>query len=694
MKVASSPALQDLATTPWPSDLFRDSAGHIALAQLPDDVVDLTPYLLDDLNNVQDGFGVAGGAYFPVSSPIDPATLDGNVHLFDLESGDEFPVYTHFRSLDRPMPTIYARPANGGALLEKHQYAWVVTNKVHGPGGHLNPSADLAGILAHHTAATGTLAQAWNIYKPLLDLLDKGPITRNDVAAATVFTTHSVTAPLVSMRAALDAAGPPKATITMIFAKTTGAGVDDTLDNLLGMPAVNQGGYDNPGGIAHDHIGWVVQGRIPSIDFLNAQSPLNSLGVTTTSVDTFTNDAMPQMKATSTIPFTLVIPDLGTDPSKYVNLPVVIWQHGLNGDRSSMMAVADAPCASGMAVLGIDIPFHGERQPTAADVKRRFSSVMKPDDWVDDEGSPFLPFFDAMGNQKQKIPSFMPQALRSSFRQAALDMMQESRLVTAGDVSAIGAKDARLQQLSLRRDAIGYSGESFGAIIGTLACAIEPAIGAAFLDVGGGGLLFPLLLNSADFGPQIGPFLDGAFGTQTSGVPDPPDTDFAYNLMASLIDQADPSAYAPYVVLHPLDGRQPKHVLQPSAHLDETVPNQANENLARAMGLVPVALPAGGTPDMQYWPSAPAMLQAGVSGNLTVGGKPITAAFIQFEPATHGMMDGRKGQRTVDLSQPYPYPKLPAPVPIDNPIDRVLTIYASWFTDYFAGRVPAVVSGQ
>src|SRR5581483_4650421 len=134
---------------------------------------------------------------------------------------------------------------------------------------------------------------------------------------------------------------------------------------------------------------------------------------------------------------TLVIPDLGSDPAKYANLPVVIWQHGLNGDRSSLMGLADVPCASGIGVLGIDIPFHGARQSNATDVKRRFSSVMKPDGWVDSQGSPFVQFFDASGNPTRKIPTFLPQALRSAFRQASLDMMQEVRLVTVGDVSEI-----------------------------------------------------------------------------------------------------------------------------------------------------------------------------------------------------------------------------------------------------------------
>src|SRR6478735_6875321 len=87
MMIASSASAQTLATTPWPSDLFRDESGHVALAKLSTSDVDVTQPVLDDLHNTQDGFGIASGAYFPVSAAIDPATLEGNVHLFDLDSG-------------------------------------------------------------------------------------------------------------------------------------------------------------------------------------------------------------------------------------------------------------------------------------------------------------------------------------------------------------------------------------------------------------------------------------------------------------------------------------------------------------------------------------------------------------------------------------------------------------------------------
>jgi hypothetical protein len=696
LTVAPTADAQQLATTPWPSDLFLDEGGHVALQTLPASMVDLTAPTLDDLHTRQDGFAVWGGAYFPVTAAIDPSTLDGNVHLVDLTDGTEMPVYTHFRAKDTPMQ-IYARPLYGGVLLERHGYAWVITNKVKtATGAALQPSSDLSSLLSSKSPPSGTLARAYTIYQPLLALLDQGkPASRSDVAAATVFTTHSITQPLTSMRAALGQAAPPAATVKMIFAATVQTGDDGSLDELLGTPTSMLPGLDNPGGIWHGDIGYIVQGTFTTPDYLNNTTTVTPAWGTPTTIDFFDDDSgrgAAHPKGTAVVPFTLVIPLAARVNGSYANLPVVIFQHGLGGNRSGMMGVANSICAQGFAVLGIDIPFHGGRDATATDMSHAFTSAQTPDGWAEVSDAPFIPFFDATGSVPKMIPALLPRAVRDAFMQAALDAMQEARLIAVGDVSAIGQKDARLASLTLRHDAIGYSGESFGSMIGGITIAIEPTIGAAFLDVGGGGLLFPLLLASEGYGPKIAPFLDGALGTVTGDPDDPTDTDFMYNLSQYLLETGDAAAYAPYVVFNPVNGNAPKHVLQPSAHLDETVPNQANEHLARSMGLLPVNLPMGGTVDLQYWanPSSPAT--APVSGNVTVGGKPVTAAFFQFEQASHGMFDSLKGQHTVDLSQPYPYPKI-TPVPIANPTARLQQIYSSFMKDFFAGRVPTLATG-
>jgi hypothetical protein len=689
LTVRDTAAAQLLSETPWPSDLLRDDAGHVALAQLPLSDVGLTPYVLDDLHQVEDGFGVSTGAYFPVSDAIDAATLDGNVHLYDLGSGAEIPLVTHLRALDRPVANIYARPVNGAVLREGTQYAYVITRGVHGPSGALRPSGDLSTLLSASSAPSGALGRAYAVYKPLLDQLGQGALPKaDDVAAATVFTTHSVTKRLVHMRAALAATPPPVASVTMVFARSP-RGSQQSLDELLGTPAQNLPGGDNPGGVAHDHIAFVVQGTFQSPDYLNATSMLTPVGGSGTAIGVFDEtDQLPRPKGTATVPFTLVVPDV----TSYANLPVVIFQHGLGGDRSAVMSVANTLASAGFATLGIDIPFHGGRDSAATDTKHRYGGGTGPDGWGEWTDNPAFAFFDAVGDQKQGFPALLPAAARAAFMQSAFDVMQEVRLVTVGDLGALGTADMRLAGLTLRHDRVGYSGESFGAMYGVIAMAIEPDVGAALFDVGGGGLIFPLLLASADEGPVFAILLDGALGTSTVDPVDPPDTDFGYNLAQYLLEGGDPAAYGPYVLLAPVAGNAPKNVLQLSAHLDETVPNQANEALAGALGLQPFDLSASERPDLSYWPGAPAEGALPTGPNVTGGGGAArVGAFVQFEPGTHGLLTTQIGYRRYDVTQPQPYPKLDPPHTIDNPIVRAQGIYLKFMSDYFTSGTPTVV---
>jgi hypothetical protein len=681
LTVAGTPAAQTIKTTPWPNDLFRDDAGHVILSQLAGSDTEITPLLKKDLAEVEDGFGVISGAFFPVSAAIDPATLDGNVHLYDLADGSEIPIITHYRQHDL---VIYARPVNGEVLLERHVYAYVVTNKVKGTTGALRPSSDLSAILAAHAVPSGVLSRAYTVYRPLLDLLDRSTgITRSNVAGATVFTTHSITSILAQARAALDGAPPPQLAVSLIFAKTKAAGDAGSLDDLLGTPVSATPGLDNAGGVVHDKIGYVVQGTLTGPDYLDNTTTLNAFGATpTTAAAIDVSGGKPVPRGTVVIPFTLVLPDVPSLSS----VPVAIYQHGLGGSRAEIMGLANTLAGLGVATLGVDIPFHGGRNTKAVDQLFRYTGQKGADGWAEVSDNPAYVFFDTLGDSV--TPALWPAAIRSAFIQAALDVMQATRVITVGDVSALGQKDARLVGLGLRHDAVVYTSESFGSMIGSVYLAVEPNVGAAVLDVGGGGLIFPLLINSAVFGPVFGSLLDGALGTSTSDPADPADTDFGYNLLNALLEPGDALANSPYVQRHPLEGRAPKHLLQTSAHLDEVVPNPANEALARGLGLQPVDL-VGQAVDLAYWPMGHSV-PAPVSANVTAPGGPVTGAFIQFEPATHPMLTEQRDDRNYDLSNGPPFRKAATPVQVDNPIGRLQGIIATFVGDFYAGKVPRV----
>jgi len=76
---------------------------------------------------------------------------------------------------------------------------------------------------------------------------------------------------------------------------------------------------------------------------------------------------LPIESAPEIIPMLISIPDeVATGKVKPVNgWPVVIYQHGITSDRSSMLAVADNLNAAGFAVVAIDLPLHGIVDPAS-----------------------------------------------------------------------------------------------------------------------------------------------------------------------------------------------------------------------------------------------------------------------------------------------------------------------------------------
>src|SRR5262245_33327584 len=74
------------ATVPFPSDLYLDASGHLALASLPagPGADPAEAQKLTESLATLDGAGVESNVYFPVAGELDPATLAGQVKLVDL----------------------------------------------------------------------------------------------------------------------------------------------------------------------------------------------------------------------------------------------------------------------------------------------------------------------------------------------------------------------------------------------------------------------------------------------------------------------------------------------------------------------------------------------------------------------------------------------------------------------------------
>ncbi|MBZ4420472.1 hypothetical protein [Myxococcus sp. RHSTA-1-4] len=162
--------------------------------------------------------------------------------------------------------------------------------------------------------------------KPLYDGLEQMNIKRTDVNLAWVFTTQSTRTVLEQLNAAPAAVPADPVYLT------------DQTTRLRDAMAAN--GLDN------NAVGRAFVGAFTSPFLLN--SPQGVL-----------NPAQPRLER---LPFLLFLPASVAPEGGY---PVVVFGHGLTGNRSNILAVANTLNANGFAVAAMDTVYHGERTSCA-----------------------------------------------------------------------------------------------------------------------------------------------------------------------------------------------------------------------------------------------------------------------------------------------------------------------------------------
>jgi len=463
-----------------------------------------------------------------------------------------------------------------------------------------------------------------------------------------------------SARAQIWAADAP--VVELVEAFEAGA----ALDGLLGVPVVAQPGLDNEGGVVHEHIGWLVNGTLPSPWFASQQVGVHGR---------FLYDAEGRLLTTITerVPFTLTIPAANSGP-----VPLVIFCHGIGSERSTMLSVAAALAESGYATLGIDLPFHGLRaSDEILDVRHNYGETTGPDGFGDRTGNAVT--LDFLGAQDTAGPlsPLHPTYVRDALRQSTVDLMSAVRVAREGDWSAVQAI-AGLSSFAIAAEPIAFVGVFLGGIIGTVFTVAEPEIGAAVLNVTGGDLS-RLVERSAGFGPVLLPIVYPKLGVTAETIDYesyPPSAFPELAIFQTLLDRGDSMSFAPLL------RRAPRHVLFQMAVDDETVPNSATEALARAAGATILDaeprftdLPQGSTP---------------VSDNLDVSDALYTRGLTTFAPATHGLITNRAGAQRVVAP---PEPPFPATTPVDvaNPVEGALSQLVH-FLDSWRGGTAEVIA--
>jgi hypothetical protein len=221
-----------------------------------------------------------------------------------------------------------------------------------------------------------------------------------------------------------------------------------------------------------------------------------------------------------------------------------------------------------------------------------------------------------------------PVGLRDCLRQTVVDLLQLVRVIQAGlDLDGDGVAD-------LDGGHLYYVGQSLGSIYGTMLNAVEPALRAAVLNVGGGSVpdivrwspgfasTAAAILTTQDppLLPPGTPFTDNfPFRDQPVSIngPGTSDTQYYMELIEWLDSPGDPIPFAPHLARSTLPGVPAKPVLFQMARADRTMPNPATSDLIRAAGM------AGST-----WLYRHDLAQAAYPGLLPQNPHPYLALFL------------------------------------------------------------------
>lgn len=527
--------------SPYPSDRYTrpDPAAatglrvDISAATTNDTITAAYPKTVADLNTM-DGFSTVGGVYVNFTGDVDPKTFtrpidgytgaDTPAALVDVDdkSPDRgktvglIPLYAttadglyDYKAADHTLLFQPARP-----LRPRTKYLFVLTSAIRTAAGSAIAATD--DTRATLTNASDPHAERVRVGLPILEKATG--IARNKIVLASHFTTATVHDELLAAATAQRLMPPPKTTTE--------------------LTVVEQSKTDN-------RVRYSLKFEAPEY---RTPKPGGRFVI---------KEGKPVVQSTVQLEALLAF----SDRTKGGKRPVVIFGHGLGGDKDGVWGTAERLAELGVAVISIDAPEHGSRGTGATDNKL----------------APVFAFFGIDAQTKDE--AFVIARARDNFRQMALDQLELVRLIkslSSLDLLPLGAPDG---VPDLDPDNIIYLGHSFGSVMGPTAAAIAPEIRAAVWNVGGGGLT-TLLRDSATF-----KFIIDAM--KPRGTP-PGDVIRFFASIQAIVDPGDSANWVRGVTLEGFPGVadwKARDVLLQEVYNDAIVPNSTSELLARAAGL-------------------------------------------------------------------------------------------------------------
>ncbi len=280
----------------------------------------------------------------------------------------------------------------------------------------------------------------------------------------------------------------------------------------------------------------------------------------------------PFASSVQTVPVLMSVPNASSGQTVPAGgWPISIFVHGINGDRTAMLQIADSMAQEGIAVIAIDQPMHGITDPTNRlsasmsslsvtertfniDLVDNVTGAAGPDGVVDPSGRHFY------------SPAFL-LATRDNLRQSVADLF-----VLSASIVNITSVPVDVSRKSL-------IGHSLGGSAATPFLAFDDSIVAATLGMPAAGLV-QTTLSSARFGPPI------IAGLEAAGVAEmTPEFELFKVGAQTVVDSADAINFGSMAAQN-----TPIHMIEVIG--DTTVPNTiagaplaGTEALARVMGL-------------------------------------------------------------------------------------------------------------
>jgi Bacterial virulence factor lipase N-terminal len=559
-----------------------------------------------DVLNELDGFNLQPRLSIPFDGPIDVASVTGQ-SVFLVSLGNTLPggaaggdvVGINQVVWDTFTNTLYVESDD---LLDQHtRYVLVVTNSVlDASGKRVKAAKQFLDLVNNENGGSsdnpGLDAYRSSLHDALIQVDETGIVPVDQVVAASLFTTQSVTAVMEKIRDQIKSATPapadfaigtkgeravfPLAEITSgVFTRQVGTAPTFSTSNL---------------NLTQLHIvetvGTVASGKYRSPNYETDRGSIPPIG---------TLSGTPSVHGMNDVYFLLFLPAGPAPPGGW---PVAIVGHGAGvlGGYTAPAVVAAKFAQQGLATIAINaVGYFGGSLGTFTLTLASGDSVTFPvgGRGIDQNG-------DRIIGVDEGISAAPPGTLimaRDGMAQTVADLMQLVRVIEVGiDVDGDSVADLDASRIS-------YFGSSFGGNYGVDLSAVDSSVRASYLNVPGGPQVdIPRLSDR----PFLGQFLASREPSLLNGGPDPinPTNPFPFNEnlplrnqppvlndipgaieIQELIDRVEwamqsssPVAYAPYLRRNPLSGVAARPVLVSFAKGDRTAPNPTASAILRA----------------------------------------------------------------------------------------------------------------